>query len=669
MARHANPLERESFSNSLVEEHAEEEEREEGEEATGCSNSVPVLPLSSSSSAGHRHVLRKLCTADCKLSSPLPQDPASSSFVIAEPWTDGERWPEVRIWMFRMLHSRAMDVLMTIMISFNIFVIIRETDYEANCFPAYANNPAACPYRSAHVPWIKFANWSLLLVYSIEILLRLYTERLDYLAQRYNQFDILVVVIAWFSEVASFMINLSFLRIFRIARLTRGIRLLLNIRELYLLVNGILSSMKAIFFGTTLIMLMLVAYSIVLVAWVHPVNSQLTFDECSWCSQGFSSVWNSVMTLFQQLIAGDSWIMSFPLVQHSIWIPFLMIIIVSTVALGAMNLILTVVVERAAEAREQDTHEQARLKAKSQFDIKKKLMRICRQMDTSRNGLLSLDELLAHFDTNREFRNFMTLLDVDKVDMESLFRMLDIQGSGELEFEDFCEELIQLQSNDLRLTMAMTRFNVNHIRATIDQQLHVSLEEAKLIASGHQQQIQSIGAKLDKVLACLDPGPEPKCQAHQVQVCEIDKKLKIDQLHESIPHSEAVLQEKQDEIQKLLLSQSPCQPDLVSSAFNDILTMQHAGAAYNYKDDLVERPIPAKDLIHIEAAAPKPPEQTHMPMLLENIAANIGIIAKAQDSTMLMLKAVKELVPMMVQRRLPPSPLSYQLESEVMPKS
>jgi len=83
------------------------------------------------------------------------------------------------------------------------------------------------------------------------------------------------------------MINLSFLRIFRIARLTRGIRLLLNIRELYLLVNGILSSMKAIFFGTTLIMLMLVAYSIVLVAWVHPVYSQLTFDECSGCSQAF----------------------------------------------------------------------------------------------------------------------------------------------------------------------------------------------------------------------------------------------------------------------------------------------------------------------------------------------------------------------------------------------
>jgi len=57
-----------------------------------------------------------------------------------------------------------------------------------------------------------------------------------------------------------------------------------------------------------------------------------------------------VLTLFKQLIAGDSWIISFPVLDRSPLLAPVLIFIVVSITLGVLNLILTVVVERAAEA-------------------------------------------------------------------------------------------------------------------------------------------------------------------------------------------------------------------------------------------------------------------------------------------------------------------------------
>eukprot|EP00972_Heterocapsa_arctica_P004210 624781-Heterocapsa_arctica.AAC.1 len=60
------------------------------------------------------------------------------------------------------------------------------------------------------------------------------------------------------------------------------------------------------FFGMLLLLLMLVVWSIVLVEFVHPVNSVIEHEGCHRCSYAYKTVAHSTLTLFQQIVAGDS---------------------------------------------------------------------------------------------------------------------------------------------------------------------------------------------------------------------------------------------------------------------------------------------------------------------------------------------------------------------------
>lgn len=48
-------------------------------------------------------------------------------------------------------------------------------------------------------------------------------------------------------------------------------------------------------------------------------------------------------------------------------------------------------------------------------------------------------------------------------DLEPVFKILDAADTGSSEYADFCDELIQLQGQDLQIVMAMTRLNVHEI--------------------------------------------------------------------------------------------------------------------------------------------------------------------------------------------------------------
>jgi len=256
-----------------------------------------------------------------------------------------------------------------------------------------------------------------------------------------------------------------------------------------------------------------VGYSIVLVEWVHPTNSQVTYQECIECSQGFHSVWYSVLTLFKQLIAGDAWIMSFPVIDQKPWVAFFMFFIIISTVVGVMNLILTVIVERAAEARENDITDIVQRKAQNQHKTKKELMKLCREIDVNRNGILSADEMMAAYHNNADFRQILAAQDVAQCDMQEIIRMLDADGSGDLDYEEFCEQIIALMSQDARTVLALTRFSVEDTRNMLDKQLEQLMKKVELSqltashvlaqTSDYGKKIVSLDNKLDQLVLNL----------------------------------------------------------------------------------------------------------------------------------------------------------------------
>jgi len=91
---------------------------------------------------------------------------------------------------------------------------------------------------------------------------------------------------------------------------------------------------------------MLLVFSILLVELVHPINSQQHYSTCNECSQAFNSVYWSTLTLFREIIAGGSWIISTPVIKQSPSVGIVLVTVVVVISLGTMNLILAVIVER-----------------------------------------------------------------------------------------------------------------------------------------------------------------------------------------------------------------------------------------------------------------------------------------------------------------------------------
>merc|ERR1719420_1619479 len=106
------------------------------------------------------------------------------------------------------------------------------------------------------------------------------------------------------------------------------------------------------FFGGIVLSALLGFFSILATQVIHPFNVEIAYPDCERCPRGFQSTKDSMLTLYQQVVAGDSWgLLGVPVVEAH-WAGMLLPLVQLVIGIGAMNLILAVVVDRAVEARE-----------------------------------------------------------------------------------------------------------------------------------------------------------------------------------------------------------------------------------------------------------------------------------------------------------------------------
>ena len=82
-------------------------------------------------------------------------------------------------------------------------------------------------------------------------------------------------------------------------------------------------------------------WAVISVEVLHPITSGMTWEDCDRCPDGFRGIFAAALTLFQQIVAGDSWgTISIPLVETAPWTAVLLFSILITISLGMLNLIL-----------------------------------------------------------------------------------------------------------------------------------------------------------------------------------------------------------------------------------------------------------------------------------------------------------------------------------------
>lgn len=398
------------------------------------------------------------------------------SYSVEKPWLDTEGnviWSRTRMTAARIAFSQSFETCMGIIIVANLVLIIYEANEGAKCFPEYFKNITDCPYSSDSNLLLYMSNVILLVIFSVECLFRAYVERGKYLLNKWNLIDLFTVLSGWVGLAASNAgIPVTLLRMFRLVRVVRALRFLISVPEFYLLITGLYSSIKAIVFGALMLVAVIIFWAVISVEVLHPITSRMTWDYCDRCPDGFRGIFAAALTLFQQIVAGDSWgTISMPLVETAPWTAGLLFAILITISLGMLNLILAVIVERAAEAREND-HE-AKIKKKNQDRSRsmEDLASICASMDENNNGMISYEELLKGYDEVGEFKRFMDLMDLKREDVATVFNVLDTGNTQEVPYLEFCQHLGNFFKRDPVIMHSLVKYSVMELRKLLEHDI------------------------------------------------------------------------------------------------------------------------------------------------------------------------------------------------------
>jgi len=141
--------------------------------------------------------------------------------------------------------------------------------------------------------------------------------------------------------------------------------------------------------------------------------------------------------------------------------------------LGLMNLVLAVIVDSAAEARQDDQQMRAQLKEQEYHAHKKKLLKLCGEMDQDKSGELSEAELMQGVRSSRAFAATLELMDIGHEDLKCLFHLMDTDKSGSVTYVEFVDQLYKMKSKDTRTMLMFIKYHMVELLDDVEENLSV----------------------------------------------------------------------------------------------------------------------------------------------------------------------------------------------------
>jgi len=401
---------------------------------------------------------------------------------------------------FKILMSHTFERVMGAVIAVNFVVVIVETDNNAK--------------DVVSDDWVWYTSWGLLTTFVIELVAKLFVLRSQFWHEKWNVFDFFVIAIDTTFSLLEVMglsfLNVSMLRILRLSRLARATKVFRMFPELKLMLAGLAGAVNAIIWGTVLLFVALLVWSVLAVQFIHPLNKTVheessVYDGCPRCPRAYESTFQACLTFTTQIVAGDSWGRETqPIIEgYPATAVFFMSVYVS-VGLAIMNLILGVVVNVATEARDRLLKEEADEKLMMANQSLNALLVMCQEMDDDGNDELTFDEIKEGYDSNEAFRDTLSDMDIARDDLQIVWNILDSDKSGTVTSKEFVNQIYKMKNSDSQFMLAYIKFYITEIKDKLRGDLF------------------KLGVKMDADLTNLEEEISAEAKIVQEEVQKID---------------------------------------------------------------------------------------------------------------------------------------------------
>eukprot|EP00928_Gymnodinium_smaydae_P065844 TRINITY_DN48935_c0_g1_i1.p1 TRINITY_DN48935_c0_g1~~TRINITY_DN48935_c0_g1_i1.p1 ORF type:complete len:558 (+),score=150.63 TRINITY_DN48935_c0_g1_i1:118-1791(+) len=280
------------------------------------------------------------------------------------------------------------------------------------------------------------------------------------------------------------------LRALRLVRLARSVRLHPSFKELWILVQGLMTSTRALIWVSCIAVALLFTFAVIA---TELVGRNPVFADDEYALELFGDLGKSMFTLLQ-LITLDTWAdtIARPLMEKE---PFLMAIyVLSFIGIGVFvfwNLITAVVVDAAFKIADEDAQQQERDAADRKRNELKSLKDLFLMLDADKSGALSKDEFFTQLETP-QMQQQLQLIGFNDDEMVEAWHLLD-DGDGELTIKEFTDGLRRMKGDATAKDVADTQ---KRLKETEHRELAIKTQVTALCNS--MKSLEDASATLTK---------------------------------------------------------------------------------------------------------------------------------------------------------------------------
>mmetsp|Transcript_65236 Transcript_65236/g.147160 ORF Transcript_65236/g.147160 Transcript_65236/m.147160 type:complete len:508 (-) Transcript_65236:87-1610(-) len=378
--------------------------------------------------------------------------------------------------------------------------------------------------QNIRMPWYAF-EVVFVLIFMLEMGLRSIAHGRRLLCSGWNIFDFVIALVAM---IDAFIISpmsseggpTDVVLVMRLARLARMLRILRVFRivrflqELRLMVMGMFSAMRTLFWAWMLLFLVIYICSIFVTRTIGQEATSLPEVQAL-----FGTVPRSVFSLFQVLTV-DDWVdlvLCAEQVEGTWFVrPFFVgFVIITTFAI--LNVVIAVIVEKTLE--NSLNHDKARLKDVTN-DIKKSkqtVQQIFLMGDKDNDDTLSKEEFMEALSKPCVMR-FLHEVGVEVRRADSLFDILDYDESGVLDLQEFVDGVMNARGEARSKEVLEIQCELWRWEQSTDKQLTSLRRAADEAAGAMSEEVAAIKAavgRLGKAVASRVPARQSgRCTAH-----------------------------------------------------------------------------------------------------------------------------------------------------------
>jgi hypothetical protein len=323
-----------------------------------------------------------------------------------------------------------------------------EAGYQA-AFPTYSR-PANDVWPNGEVIFILIER-IFTVVFTVELTVRIIVFGRAFFMIPLNWIDIFSVVVGlgdWILE-GEIGLNPMMARLFRLAKLARGLRLANVSRfmdSLHLLLKCIAASVSILSWSIFLLLLIQCIAGMILSQLVHDiiVDPDVDVEARHQIFRYYGTFTRSQITMFEVNLANFAPACRVLVDYCGEWYAAVFLAYRCLAGYAILNVINAVFVQQTMQMAQRDHDVRIIQQEKLAHSLTAELKNVFTCLDTSNDGLLSYQELLD-INEQPELKYWLTALDIDITDLRGLFKLLDMDGDGELTFDEFFQGAMRLK--------------------------------------------------------------------------------------------------------------------------------------------------------------------------------------------------------------------------------